>query len=451
MDADPCPRRSSDRAVGLAVFLGCLLVYHLNGKPQCEVDCVIAPFAAWSIAQHGSFDLRPHSERLSRYSDNEIKVVRDGSWIPFRPPGAALATLPFVAPLAWVLSEPPGDLAMMQLGKLAASIQVALSAVVFFFLVRRLAPGAAVPATILYALGTSAWSVASQAIWAHGPAMLGVVTGLSLLLPAAGQRLRAHGAAWAGLALGWAVLARPTTIFFVLGSLLALVLARRWRPTIAFALAAGVPIGALFLYQGHYFGDPIHGGYGSESWSDRAPMWLSLSGLLLAPSRGLLVYSPALLLALPGLAVVWRTGLWTCRLLGCWLGAFLATLLCYARWPCWWAGWSFGPRFFCETMPFLCLLVALALAACRHTWQRRLASGLIGLSILVHALGVFGHSAHGEWHKRHEGSVYGLGMFTLGDSQIESCGRDIAGKLLGSLAARRGGASHRRGLSANEN
>ena len=34
----------------------------------------------------------------------------------------------------------------------------------------------------------------------------------------------------------------------------------------------------------------------------------------------------------------------------------------YTRWPCWWGGWCYGPRFFAETMPLLCLLAAFGFA-----------------------------------------------------------------------------------------
>jgi hypothetical protein len=33
----------------LGVFLAALALYHLNGSPQPEVDCIPAPYAAWSL------------------------------------------------------------------------------------------------------------------------------------------------------------------------------------------------------------------------------------------------------------------------------------------------------------------------------------------------------------------------------------------------------------------
>src|SRR5262245_20821649 len=153
----------------LAIFLGCVVLYFVNGRPLMEVDCITPPYTAWVLARHGTFDLTPVAEHLRQCPTSEIRDVR-GQRIAFRPPGAAFAALPVVAPFALVQAEPPNQITMMQLGKLTAAGCVAASAVIFFFLVRRFAPRAAWPAVILYAAGTSLWSVASQALWPHGPA-----------------------------------------------------------------------------------------------------------------------------------------------------------------------------------------------------------------------------------------------------------------------------------------
>ena len=244
MDAGP-PRPDSPRRDALlaaALFLGCLAVYHLNGKPQFEVDCITPPYTAWSLARHGSLDLRPHAVHLEQYLGTEVVARPDGSWIAFRPPGMSLVILPLVAPFAWLGVDAPSALPMMHVGKLAAAICVSLSVVIFFFLARRWVPSAEWPATLLYALGTSLWSVASQGSWSHGPATLGICAGLSLLLPGPGRTPGAGRCAWAGLLLGLAVLVRPTTAFFVLSSGLALLAARRWRAAVAFGACAGIPV-----------------------------------------------------------------------------------------------------------------------------------------------------------------------------------------------------------------
>lgn len=164
MDARASLAGIRPRVLGLSIFLACLLVYHVNGKPQAEVDCVTPPYTAWSLARHACFDLSYYPD-LKKYVGTEIVQREDGSWIAYRPPGTAVAMLPFVVPFAWCRHEPPGFMAMMHLGKLAAAAYSATAVVAFFFLTRRLVPSSAIPATILFALGTSVWSIGSQASW----------------------------------------------------------------------------------------------------------------------------------------------------------------------------------------------------------------------------------------------------------------------------------------------
>ena len=58
---------------------------------------------------------------------------------------------------------------MRRIGKLVGAAYVAAAAVLFYFLCLRVAPSGALPALILFALGTGLWSVAAQALWTHGP------------------------------------------------------------------------------------------------------------------------------------------------------------------------------------------------------------------------------------------------------------------------------------------
>ena len=169
------------------------------------------------------------------------------------------------------------------------------------------------------------------------------------------------------------------------------------------------------------------------------PVWQRAFGLLLAPSRGLLVYSPALLFAVPGVFLAWRAGSWARVLLASWVGAFFMTWTLFAHWPCWWAGWCYGPRFFTETMPLLCLLTAFGFALRTARWQRHATSALIALSILIHGLGAFGHSGYTPWHlRRHQTDEQtGPAMFDLRDSQIEAHARAVLQKLSGPFVPRK--------------
>lgn len=74
------------------IFLLCLLVFMANGRPQPEVDCVPAPYTAWSLVRHASSDLQvlPAKGVLG----GTIRVRADGSWGSMYPPGSAWAAFP---------------------------------------------------------------------------------------------------------------------------------------------------------------------------------------------------------------------------------------------------------------------------------------------------------------------------------------------------------------------
>jgi hypothetical protein len=401
------------------LVLACLLIYLVNGRPHGEVDCVAAPYAAWSLVRHGSLDLHFYPA-LRTVVGSQVRALPGGAWVSIRPPGSALAALPLVAPLAAVRERPLADSWMQQLGKLAAAYSVAGAAGLFFGACRRLAGNAAWPATILLALGTCLCSVASQALWMHGPATFWLCAALYGLTRPDADRGRWRTAA--GLALGLAIISRPTAAFFAGATSAALLAGRRWRGAAWLALGCAVPVACLCLLNWSQSGNPILGGYADDNWHESPPWWLGLGGLLIAPSRGVLVYSPALLLV--------PLGVWQLRrrdgtqgrnargLLLAWLAAAGLTLAFYARWHDWRGGWCYGPRFLCETMPVLCLLFAVAYAGLRAAWQRRLAEGLVALSVAIHLVGLFGYSGFEAWHRRHDRPDEGRCLFALHDTQI---------------------------------
>ncbi len=354
------------------------------------------------------------------------------------PPGSSLAALPFVAPFA-VGPSPERDAPlrpsrMRRLGKLVAATYTAGAVALFALTCVALAPAAVVPATLLFAFGTPLWSTASQGLWMHGPAVFWLTLAGWLLFARWRPRQRGDSAwaipALAGLALGLAFVTRPTTAFAAAAAVLALAAVRDLRAAAACALGAAVPVAGLVAWNAVAFGAPVAGGYGEEAARWTTPLWLGAAGLLVAPSRGLLVYSPALLLVPWGVRALGRADLRRSdrALLWAWSAAALASLLLYARWHMWWGGWSYGPRFLCEALPVLGWLFALA---CRDwgDWpagRRRLVGGLVALSIAIHALGVFGHP--NDWNGRNDD---GRAMFSLTDGQIAAHARELARRVSG--------------------
>jgi hypothetical protein len=84
-----------------------------------------------------------------------------------------------------------------------------------------------------------------------------------------------------------------------------------------------------------------------------AVWWFGIAGLVAGPARGMIWYSPALLLALPGLRWFWQQARHV--FLFC-VGLTLLYVLIYGKWYMWHGGYSWGPRFLVPTLPFLTLL-----------------------------------------------------------------------------------------------
>jgi hypothetical protein len=122
----------------------------------------------------------------------------------------------------------------------------------------------------------------------------------------------------------------------------------------------GLPILAAGIFSLWWnwlrYGNVWESGY-LESESFSANWFFGLYGLLIGPARGLLWYSPVILLVGLGIAPLWRSARWL--LLTC-LGIALIYLVLYARWYMWHGGYSWGPRFLVPILPFVMLISAPA-------------------------------------------------------------------------------------------
>lgn len=259
------------------------------------------------------------------------------------PPGIAILALPILVP-AVLAGVSPGDAtALLYLGHLAAAIIEALATLLLWSILGRfVTPRRALALTLLYALATSVRTVASQALWQHAGVHLFVALALWLVLRDGPVVLRRELAA--GLALGLGGVVRQTAALVVLGI-------GGGRRTVALLAAAAVGLVPLLGYDLIAFGRPFEQGYGAKPFD--TPLPVGLYGLLLSPSRGLLVYAPYLLFALVALVLAWRRpGPVARRLRG--LGAvWCLTLVLYATYTEWWGGRVFGPRFLDDQAPVL--------------------------------------------------------------------------------------------------
>lgn len=321
-------------------------------------------------------------------------------------PIPGLVMLPFVAPFYAADHAFVGKLALRaSVAKLGSASMVALTAVLLFLIADRLSSRKrALFVALTYALGTCAWAVSSQNIWQQTVNQLFLAAGAYFVT--SGVK-RAPNALLGGFFLGAAAACRPTSLSVVFAVLIYFYLAER-RSLLPFALGLlPVPLG-VFAYNLHYFGSPlifaqaIVGQVIAQQKTGSPDVWQTpflygLVGLLVSPSRGLLVFSPILALSFWGSVRAVRDDEYR------WLWPFLASALvmmvAQCKWFDWWGGHAYGYRPWLDAVPYLSLGL---LPICGSLFATRLRSAATGVvlawSVFVQALGAMSYDRY--WNLR---------------------------------------------------
>jgi hypothetical protein len=256
-----------------------------------------------------------------------------------------------------------------------------------------------------YGLGTCVWSVSSQALSQHPPNEFFLAIGTYLFLRSRQHRSWALGS---GMAYALAAACRPTSVLVVMAVGAYLVFVD--RRSVALYVLGGLPIAAaLGGYQTYYHGSPFSVGRfavdreiavqktgSADLWG--TPLWEGLAGLLISPSRGLFVFTPFLLFALPGFIYAWKdVRVESLRPLTV---AVVALVMVASKWFDWWGGWCFGYRPIVDTTPLLAIILVPVIdwLASRKIYASLFAL-LVAWSIAVQFVGAFAFDGVG-WNAR---------------------------------------------------
>jgi len=331
---------------------------------------------------------------------------RDGQQYSVYGPAQAVLAIPFyVAGLAATPLLPPDarGYALRFAASYFGAFVTAATVALLYLLARRLryGNGAALALALIYGLATSAWP--------HGRTFFAEpLTALFLLLILYAFRRGTD----AGSAPGWLIVGGVATV----GALatkphaaialpfLALYLLYRavvlWREGGGGRCGLGAAIRALAwvvvgmalaaIPEGRYntalYGGPLTIGYGSQDDLFVIPFETGFVGLTIGLGKGLLWYSPPVLLALAG----WWPFLRRCRAeaLVC-LGVVAAHYAFYSRILAWHGDGSWGPRYLLIALPFAVLPAIGILDGLRaHAIRRALVALVVTLALAVQLLGV---------------------------------------------------------------
>ena len=292
----------------------------------------------------------------------------------YYPPGNIILPMPFVA-LANAIGvsaidqhgkhNPRGD-AWMQKG-IAALLMAAL-AVVTFLTARLILPFEwSLLITAATAFGTQMWSTASRAMWSHTPAIL--ILGVALFLIVRTETKKSPlRPVLLGTCLSWLYFIRPTLTLSIIAIAIYVLIYHR-EVLLRFIFTGCLWLAAFIVYSEYHFGHLLLPYYSYNNVYKPGPVagfGERLAGVLISPSRGLLVYVP-ILIAVGYLLVRYRRSSRR-RLVNLATAVVIAHVLLIATFYGWHGSACYGPRLLTDLVPWFGLLGMLAVEA-RLRWH----------------------------------------------------------------------------------
>ncbi|NJR38105.1 MAG: hypothetical protein HC781_03680 [Leptolyngbyaceae cyanobacterium CSU_1_4] len=315
------------------------------------------------------------------------------------------------------LSDPSFEGALQHYQKLAA-VGVASFSTVIFYLANRLKFNGAIAilSTFIFAFATSTWMTGSQGLWQHGSSNLAVLCIIFCLLKAnrTQGKNRKILLVLTGVFCGLLPGIRSTSLLYSVAAIAYAFFIYRKE---ALYLLLGLPSALISAsWNIYYFGFSLSklvvGGY--SRFSDQEASFTSsyynltieqfltgFGGLLISPSRGILVFTPVSLLAIPGAWQVWK---WRAgkdeKLFLCLTVAAIGIFLQYCFFKVWTGGACYGPRYLTDILPIVCFLISYCLAGWVERWNQgkhkfsgiklAILTLLIAISTFTQTVGAFG-------------------------------------------------------------
>ena len=355
-----------------------------------------------SMVSDRDLDLSEYSPLIDGYVTQPPPHLMEvnGRRFDYFPWGGSLVAVPFVSVAAAATNITGGDvrstlrttLPIVTLERQVASLIGAVTVGMMYLLVflRLRSVRWAVGLALLFAFGTGVMSTTTRNMWTQGPALLVA----SLVLVVAQLLASRRGAispldrclaAAAGLLVVLAYATRPSTALLV--PLMAVVAWQRGA-----ARLVGVFLGSTALaFVGFVIVNlRTYGEWLPPYYRDRLAFSSSFGQALLAnlvsPGRGLLIWSPFLLIGVVWCIYRWRDSTLLERLVVAWS---FGHLLVISAFPHWWGGASVGPRLMLDVVPGLVLLLTAPIAVMRSQAPTFSLSAARGSLVVLLVLGLW--------------------------------------------------------------
>ncbi len=356
--------------IAITLFFLTFLIY-FRSQNTFTSDSMWAVHIASSIIHSGNINLDEYEQIVTDQGFfGTIGSKVNGHILPRFPVGNSILTIPIV----WIiehtkhLSEQqsfyqylqqtsPLDPYLIAIQHFTASLITALIFPVLYYIgCKRLNTTLVLVGVLSFAFGTSAYSTASRVLWQHGPSMLMLAIALSLFVK--GER-DPRAVQWAGLPLALSFIVRPTNGIPIF--VLTIVVFLRYRKQLLGYLLSATVVAVPFIWSNllayAYFLPPY---YLPQRIGSSTHFWEALIGNLISPSRGLFVFSPILIFALYGMVAKFRRVRFTAveSAMVIIIGLHWLMISTFGHW---WAGHSYGPRFFTDMMPYMTYFLLIGL------------------------------------------------------------------------------------------
>lgn len=388
-----CPFRTPNWMLSVLIF-GTVFLLHTMSSVVTSMDSKWTIHTAFSLIRERDADLDEYRSVLG--NDYAIEVIK-GTNYTWYPIGVSIAAVPHILLIdrfsRHVLAQdlynrlqttPPTHEFPGMLERFVAAFYVAATTLVLYFaFLICLSKPYAIFLGLAFAFGTSAWSTASRALWQHGPSMFCLAIALYLVLYA---RKKPWLVVPVGMVLAASYTIRPTNaITIVILSVYIGATHRRYIfPYLFLLLLSLLP---FLIYNIRTYDAFLPPYYQANRVFAYGTFGEAILGNVVSPARGLFIFSPFLVFIFVSVFLKIRRNTFNAL-------DFSLMLIILSHWfvissfPWWWAGWSFGPRFFTDMLPFLFYFLVPVMQSL-HATHLKMKLIILPAVVLLFGAGVF--------------------------------------------------------------
>ena len=349
------------------IFLAMFLIFRLSPVYTLFDSKYEMLFSERLVSQHSLSLDGQELQTLKAQNPALYQIVPSGDRFYYRfPIGGVVLSAPFVgiAHLFGISSlDKNGNYNLQReagIQKTIASLVCAASVAVIFVTSRLfLSFGWSLLISLLSGLCTQIWSTASRAVWSHTWGVLILALAIWLIARTEAAKSRFHPVLFA-TCLSWLYFVRPAFLPSILAATI-YVFFRRRADFGALLITGGAWLTAFMIYSCSVFHSLLPQIYSPTTFRSSESFWTGLTGTLVSPSRGLLIFLPWIGF-LAYLLIRYRSFARTSLVLLA--GAAIAIhILLIAAWFGWRGGHCYGPRLTTDIVPWIALLAILGTEA----------------------------------------------------------------------------------------